>query len=65
MIDDIVWACVWVTGIVCFTIYSLAQLRRSGNPVSQIHKAGELLNQGLITEDEFRKIKSKMMRRIG
>lgn len=64
MIEDMVWASVWIAGMVCVTVYSIAQLRVCANPVSELQKAGELLEKGMITEEEFRGIKKKMMRRI-
>ena len=65
MIADMAYACVLITLIICATIYSVMKLKTSGEPVSEIHKASQLLRDGMITENEFQCIKNKMMRRIG
>ena len=58
-------AIVWIVGIICLTIYSLYKLRYSKDPKDELLKAKQLVDENLISEDDYQKIKGKLIKKIG
>lgn len=44
---------VWITGIICYTIYKLAELRQRPNRYEELKTLNELREKGAITQAEF------------
>ena len=57
-------ATIWITLIVAVLIYSLYKLKNEKDPKEELLKAKQLLDQGLIEQTDYEKIKSKLLKRI-
>jgi hypothetical protein len=57
-------AIVWIVGIVCLTIYSLYKLRHAQDPKDELLKAKQLLDENLISAEDYDKIKTKLVKKI-
>ncbi len=57
-------AAVWITLFVAVLIYNLYKLKRAKDPKDELLKAKQLLDQGLIEQTDYEKIKSKLLKRI-
>ncbi|RKX34748.1 MAG: hypothetical protein DRP64_19820 [Verrucomicrobia bacterium] len=57
-------AAVWIVAIVAIFIYNLYKLRHSADPKDELLKAKQLLDENLISEDDYQKIKGKLIKKI-
>ncbi|MHC4242686.1 MAG: hypothetical protein ACYS3N_16190 [Planctomycetota bacterium] len=57
-------AAVWITLFVAVLIYNLYKLKNAKDPKEELLKAKQLLDQGLIEQTDYEKIKSKLLKRI-
>lgn len=57
-------AIVWIVGIIALTIYSLYKLRHSKDPKDELLKAKQLLDENLIDQNDYEKIKAKLIKKI-
>ena len=55
---------VWIVAIIAILIYNLYKLKRSGDPKDELLKAKQLLDENLISADDYEKIKSKLVKKI-
>lgn len=55
---------VWIVAIIAILVYSLVKLRYSKDPKDELLKAKRLLDENLISEDDYQKIKNKLVKRI-
>ncbi len=55
---------VWIVLIIAVLIYSLYNLRMSKDPKDELLKAKKLLDEGLIEQSDYEKIKDKLIKRI-
>jgi len=55
---------VWIVLIIAVLIYSLYNLRMSKDPKDELLKAKKLLDEGLIEQSDYEKIKNKLIKRI-
>jgi len=57
-------AITWIAVVVALLIYSLYKLRHSKDPKDELIKAKQMLDEGLIEQADYDKIKSKLLKRI-
>jgi hypothetical protein len=57
-------AVIWIVLIIAILIYSLYNLRMSKDPKDELLKAKKLLDEGLIEQSDYEKIKDKLIKRI-
>jgi hypothetical protein len=62
--DDWSEATIWITLIVAVLIYNLYKLKNANDPKDELLKAKQLLDQGLIEQTDYEKIKSKLLKPI-
>ena len=55
---------VWIVLIIAFLIYNLYKLETAKDPKDELLKAKKLLDEGVIEQSDYEKIKSKLMKRI-
>jgi len=55
---------VWIVLIIAFLIYNLYKLKTAKDPKDELLKAKKLLDEGVIEQSDYEKIKSKLMKRI-
>ena len=55
---------VWIVLIIAVLIYYLYELKISKDPKDELLKAKKLLDEGLIDQSDYEKIKSKLIKRI-
>ena len=55
---------VWIVLIVAVLIYNLYKLKTAKDPKDELLKAKKLLDEGVIEQSDYEKIKSKLMKRI-
>ena len=55
---------VWIVLIIAILIYSLYNLRMSKDPKDELLKAKKLLDEDLIEQSDYEKIKDKLIKRI-
>ena len=55
---------VWIVLIICALIYVLYDLKLSKDPKDELFKAKKLLDEGLIEQGDYEKIKEKLIKRI-
>ena len=57
-------AVIWIVLIIAILIYSLYNLKMSKDPKDELLKAKKLLDEGLIEQGDYEKIKDKLIKRI-
>ncbi len=57
-------AITWIVLIVAVLIYNLYKLKNAKDPKEELLKAKQLLDEGLIEQADYEKIKSKLLKRI-
>ncbi|MHC4463360.1 MAG: hypothetical protein ACYS6W_15665 [Planctomycetota bacterium] len=57
-------ALVWIVLIIAVLIYYLYKLKTAKDPKDELLKAKRLLDEGVIEQRDYEKIKSKLMERI-
>ena len=57
-------AITWIVLIVAVLIYNLYKLKNAKDPKEELLKAKQLLDEGLIQQTDYEKIKSKLLKRI-
>ena len=57
-------AMVWVTLILAVLIYNVYRLKHAVDPKDELLKVKKLLDERLIDERDYEKIKSKLLKRI-
>ena len=57
-------AAIWITAIVALLVYNLYKLRHSADPKDELLKAKKLVEENLISEADYEKIKAKLVRKI-
>ncbi|MHC4111079.1 MAG: hypothetical protein ACYSUY_08385 [Planctomycetota bacterium] len=62
--DDWSEAITWIVLIVAVLIYYLYKLKNAKDPKDELLKAKQLLDEGLIEQTDYEKIKSKLLKRI-
>ncbi|MHC4559444.1 MAG: hypothetical protein ACYTFW_17845 [Planctomycetota bacterium] len=62
--DDWSTALVWIVLIIAVLIYNLYKLKTAKDPKDELLKAKKLLDEGVIEQSDYEKIKSKLMNRI-
>ena len=55
---------VWIVLIISLLIYCLYELKMSKDPKDELLKAKKLLDEGLIEQSDYEKIKNKLIKRI-
>ncbi|MHC4511582.1 MAG: hypothetical protein ACYTAO_21960 [Planctomycetota bacterium] len=55
---------VWIVLIIAVLIYHLYSLKTAKDPKDELLKAKKLLDEGVIEQSDYEKIKSKLMQRI-
>ena len=55
---------VWIVAIVAILIYNLYKLRHSADPKDELLKAKQLLDEDLISADDYEKIKARLVKKI-
>jgi len=55
---------VWIVLIIAILIYNLYKLKTAKDPKDELLKAKKLLDEGVIEQSDYEKIKSKLMKRI-
>ena len=55
---------VWIVAIVAILIYNLYKLRHSADPKDELLKAKQLLDENLISADDYEKIKARLVKKI-
>jgi hypothetical protein len=55
---------VWIVLIIAVLIYYLCDLKMSKDPKDELLKAKKLLDEGLIEQSDYEKIKNKLIKRI-
>ncbi len=55
---------VWIVAIVAILIYNLYKLKHSADPKDELLKAKQLLDENLISADDYEKIKAKLVKKI-
>ncbi len=55
---------VWIVLIIAVLIYNLYKLKTAKDPKDELLKAKKLLDEGVIEQSDYEKIKSKLMKRI-
>ncbi|NIP27038.1 MAG: hypothetical protein GWN67_22200 [Phycisphaerae bacterium] len=55
---------VWIVFIIAVLIYLLYNLKMSKDPKDELLKAKKLLDEGLIEQSDYEKIKDKLIKRI-
>ena len=55
---------VWVVLIIVFFVYSLLKLYSAKDPKDELLKAKQLLDENLITADDYEKIKDRLIKKI-
>lgn len=61
---DLGTALVWIVLIIAVLIYNLYKLKTAKDPKDELLKAKRLLDEGVIEQSDYEKIKSKLMKRI-
>jgi hypothetical protein len=57
-------AIVLIVLIVAVTIYNLYKLRHAADPKDELLKAKQLMDENLISAEDYEKIKSRLIKRI-
>jgi hypothetical protein len=57
-------AVVWIVLIIAVLIYNLYKLKMVKDPKDELLKAKKLLDEGVIEQSDYEKIKSKLIKRI-
>ena len=57
-------AITWIVLFVAVLIYNLYKLKNAKDPKEELLKAKQLLDEGLIEQNDYEKIKSKLLKRI-
>ena len=57
-------ALVWIVLIIAVLIYNLYKLKTAKDPKDELLKAKRLLDEGVIEQSDYEKLKSKLMKRI-
>ena len=57
-------ALVWIVLIIAVLIYNMYQLKTSKDPKDELLKAKKLLDEGLIEQNDYEKIKGRLIKRI-
>ena len=55
---------VWIVAIVAIFIYNLYKLKHSADPKHELLKAKQLLDEKLISAEDYDKIKAKLIKKI-
>ena len=55
---------VWIVLIIAVLIYNLYKLKTAKDPKDELLKAKRLLDEGVIEQGDYEKVKSKLMKRI-
>ncbi len=55
---------VWIVLIIAVLIYNLYKLKTAKDPKDELLKVKKLLDEGVIEQSDYEKIKSKLMKRI-
>jgi hypothetical protein len=55
---------VWIVLIIAVLIYSLYNLKMAKDPKDELLKVKKLLDEGVIEQSDYEKLKSKLMKRI-
>ncbi len=55
---------VWIVLIIAVLIYHLYALKKAKDPKDELLKVKKLLDEGVIEQSDYEKIKSKLMQRI-
>ena len=55
---------VWIVLIIAVLIYNMYQLKTSKDPKDELLKAKKLLDEGLIEQNDYEKIKGRLIKRI-
>ena len=55
---------VWIVAIIAILVYNLYKLKRSSDPKDELLKAKQLLDENLISTDDYEKIKAKLVKKI-
>ena len=55
---------VWIVAIVALLVYSLVKLKYSKDPKEELLKAKQLLDENLISGDDYQKIKNRLVKKI-
>ncbi len=55
---------VWVVLIVCVMIYYMYKLKHGRDPKEELLKAKQLLDEGLIEQSDYEKLKAKLLKKI-
>ena len=62
--EDWSTALVWIVLIIAVLIYNLYKLKMAKDPKDELLKAKGLLDEGIIEQNDYEKIKNKLMKRI-
>jgi hypothetical protein len=54
----------WISLIVCVTIYYMYKLKHGRDPKEELLKAKQLLDEGLIEQSDYEKLKAKLLKKI-
>lgn len=57
-------AAIWIVLFVTVLIYNVYKLKNAKDPKEELLKAKQLLDQGLIEQPDYEKIKGKLLKRI-
>ncbi len=57
-------AATWIVLIVSLLIYSLYKLRISRDPMEELLRAKQLLDEAVISQEDYEEIKSRLLKRI-
>ena len=55
---------VWIVLIVCVTGFYMYKLKHGRDPKEELLKAKQLLDEGLIEQDDYEKLKVKLLKKI-
>ena len=55
---------VWIVLIVCATGYYMYKLKHGRDPKEELLKAKQLLDEGLIEQGDYEKLKAKLLKKV-
>ena len=57
-------AIVWIVAIVAVLVFNMYKLKYGKDPKDELLKAKQLMDEGLIEQSDYEKIKTKLLKKI-